>query len=238
MTLNPNQSVTLQVQFLPTSAGTANGQVMINSNSSTGNTTVINLSGAGTITASPQLSVSAATLSFGSVTVNTAATQTLTLTSTGNSPVTVNSAAISGAGFAIVSGAFPVTLNPNQSATLQVQFVPSTTGSFSGQITISSNSSTGGTTLVTLSGTGAAVQHEVDLSWNAPASSPVPVSGYNVYRSTGGGAFSLISSLSNSALTYVDTAVVSGASYDYVVKSLAYSGEESDPSNQASVMIP
>src|SRR5206468_2388804 len=135
VTLNPTQSMTLQVQFLPTSAGTANGQITISSDSSTGSTAVVALSGTSTAAPSPQLTVSATSLSFGSVTVNTAATQTLTLTSTGTSPVTVNSAAITGAGFTIVAQSFPATLNPTQSLTLQVQFDPTTAGTASGQIT-------------------------------------------------------------------------------------------------------
>ena len=89
--------------------------------------------------------MSTATLSFGSVTVNTATIQSLTLTSTGTAPVTVSSAAITGAGFTIVGGSLPVTLNPTQTVTLQVQFLPTATGSASGQITITSDSSTGST---------------------------------------------------------------------------------------------
>ena len=70
------------------------------------------------------------------------------LTSTGTSPVTVNFRLRSaGAGFSIVGGSLPVTLNPNQSVTLQVQYLPTTTGTGSGQITISSNSTSGGTTV-------------------------------------------------------------------------------------------
>ena len=155
-TLNPTQSLTLQVQFDPTTTGTASGQLTINSNSSTGSTSVVTLSGTSTAALSPQLTISAATLSFGSVTVNTATTQSLTLTSTGTSPVTVNSAVISGAGFTIVGGSLPATLNPTQSLTLQVQFDPTTTGTASGQLTINSNSSTGSTSVVTLSGTSTA----------------------------------------------------------------------------------
>ncbi len=147
VTLNPAQTLTLQVQFLPTAAGAASGQIAINSNSSTGATAVVALSGTGTTTANPQtnpqLTVSASSLSFGSVTVNTATTQSLTLTSTGTSPVTVSSAAITGTGFTIVGGILPVTLNPTQAVTLQVQFNPTSTGAASGQITISSNSLTG-----------------------------------------------------------------------------------------------
>ena len=166
-TLNPTQSVTLQVQFDPTTAGNASGQITINSNSTTGGAALVALSGTGTTAsnpqASPQLTISAASLSFGSVTVNTSTTQSLTLTSTGTSPVTVNSAAITGTGFTIVGGGLPATLNPAQSVTLQVQFNPTTTGNASGQLTVSSNSSSGSTAVVALSGTSTtAAQPSVD----------------------------------------------------------------------------
>jgi hypothetical protein len=236
ITLNPTQAVTLQVQFDPTTTGTASGQITISSNSTTGGTAIVALGGTGTA-ANPQLTISAGSLSFGSVAVNTATTQSLTLTSTGTSPVTVNSAAITGAGFTIVGGGFPVTLNPTQTLTLQLQFKPTTAGAVTGQITISSNSSSG-TAAVALSGTGTAVSHEVDLSWNAPASSPDPVAGYNIYRATGSGSLVLINSSPDSAVVYVDSTVVSGATYSYVVKSVDFGGVESIGSNQITVTIP
>ena len=237
VTLNPAQSLTLQVQFDPTATGTASGQITISSNSTTGSTALVALGGTGTA-ANPQLTVSATTLSFGSVTVNTATTQSLTLTSSGTTPVTVSSAAITGAGFTIVGGSFPVTLNPTQTLTLQLQFEPTTAGALTGQITINSNSTSGSTAVVSLSGTGTAVAHEVDLSWDAPASSPDPVAGYNIYRATGSGSLALINSSPDSAVTYVDSAVVSGATYSYVVKSVDSSGVESVASNEIMVTIP
>src|SRR6202042_3062575 len=124
----------------------------ISSNSSSGSTMAVTLGGTGTTAPSPQLTVSATSLSFGSVTVNTGTTKSLTLSSTGTSPVTVNSASITGAGFTIVGGSLPVTLNPTQAMTLQVQFLPTATGSASGQITINSDSSTGSSAQVTLCG--------------------------------------------------------------------------------------
>jgi hypothetical protein len=195
------------------------------------------LSGTGTA-ASSQLTISTASLSFGSVTVNTATTQSLTLTSAGTSPVTVNAAAISGTGFTIVGGSFPVTLNPAQTLTLQVQFEPTTTGALTGQITISSNSTSGSTAVVALTGTGTAAAHEVNLSWEAPASSPDPVAGYDIYRATGSGSFVLINSSTDSALTYVDSTVASGATYSYQVTSVDSSGVQSVASNQITVTTP
>jgi Abnormal spindle-like microcephaly-assoc'd, ASPM-SPD-2-Hydin len=237
VTLNPTQSVTLLVQFDPTVTGTASGQITISSNSTTGVTALVALGGTGTA-ANPQLTISAGSLSFLSVAVNTATTQTLTLTSTGTSPVTVNSAAITGAGFTIIGGGFPVTLNPTQTLTLQVQFKPTTAGALTGQITISSNSTSGSTAVVALSGTGTAVAHEVDLSWDAPASSPDPVAGYNIYRATGTGSLVLINSSPVSTVAYVDSTVVSGATYSYEVKSVDSSGLESVASNEITVTIP
>ncbi len=60
----------------------------------------------------------------GNVTIDTSTVQSLTLTSTGTAPVTVNSAVIAGAGFALADNTLPVTLSPTQSLTLHVQFNP------------------------------------------------------------------------------------------------------------------
>jgi hypothetical protein len=237
VTLNPTQSVTLQVQFDPTAAGAISGQIAISSNSTTGSTALVTLSGTGTA-GNPQLAISAASLNFGSIAVNTPTTQPLTLTSTGTTPVTVNSASITGAGFTIVGGGFPVTLNPTQTLTLQLRFDPTTAGALTGQITISSNSTSGGTAVIALSGTGTGVAHEVDLSWSAPTSSPDPVAGYNIYRATGSGSVVRINSSPGAAVVYVDSTVASGATYSYQVTSVDSSGVESVPSNQITVTIP
>jgi hypothetical protein len=237
VTLNATQSLTLQVQFDPTATGTANGQIVISSNSSKGSTASVALSGTGTA-ANPQLTVSAGSLSFGSVTVDTATTQSLTLTSTGTTPVTANSATITGADFTIVGGSFPTTLNPNQTATLKLQFEPTTAGALTGQLSINSNSTTGSTATVSLTGTGTAVAHQVDLTWDAPSSSSDPVAGYNIYRATGSGSFTRINSSPDTAVSYVDSNVVSGTTYSYQVTSSDPSGAESVPTSPVTVTIP
>jgi hypothetical protein len=242
VTLNPGQSLTIQLQFAPTAAGAITGQLTISSNSTTGGTSLVALSGTGTSASGPQaspvLTVGAANVNFGSTVVNTAVTQSLTLTSTGTSPVTINSGTIAGTGFAILGGSFPVTLNPSQTLTLQLQFDPTTAGALSGQLTISSNSTTGSTAVVGLSGTGAAAAHNVALNWNAPVSSADPVAGYNIYRATGGGSFVLINSSPDANVAYTDSGVTSGVGYSYQVTSVDFSGVESVPSNQIAVTIP
>jgi len=237
VTLNPQQSMTLQIEFKPTGTGAATGKITVGSNSTNGSTTTVALSGTG-MAADPQLSVSTTTLSFGSIAVNTARTLNATLKSTGTTPVTVNSAAVTGAGFSIIGGSFPITLDLSGTATVQVQFKPTTVGAATGKLTISSNSGSGSTVAVNLSGTGTATTHQVNLSWTAPSNSPDPVKGYNIYRSTGGGAMTLMNVSQEVATSYVDSTVTNGTSYSYVVKSVDSSGVESVGSNQIEVTIP
>jgi len=333
VTLNPTQSVTLNVQFDPTAAGAVTGQLTINSNSSTNGTALIGLSGTGTavsgtlgslsctsasltgagsdsctvtlssaagsggvsvglsssstavtvpatvvvpanatsagftatvtsvttaqsvtLTAStggvsktfalqlnaavPTLTISPASLAFGNVTLNTPTTLPVTLSSSGTAPVTINSATLSGTGFTMSGATFPVTLNPGLAITLEVQFDPTATGAVTGQLVIQSNSSTNGTVTIGLSGTGENA-HQVTLTWDAPSSSTDPVAGYHVYRSTGGSsAYTLLNSSVDAQATYVDTNVQSGATYDYIVKSVDASGVESTASNEATATIP
>ena len=187
----------------------------------------------------PTLTISPASLAFGDVTVNKPLTLPVTLTSTGTASVTINSAALSGTGFTVSGATFPVTLNPSLGITLDVQFDPTTPGAVTGQLTIKSNSSTNGTVVIILTGTGETVSYQVDLSWEAPISSADPVAGYNIFRSTGGSsAYQLLNSSLDTQTTYVDGNVQSGQTFDYIVKSVDASGVESTPSNQIVVTIP
>src|ERR1035437_8941209 len=96
--------------------------------------------------------------------------------------------------------------------------------------------SSGVTSGVSASFSAGAPSHQVDLSWNAPTSSPDPVTGYNVYRSSdGGNTYQLANSAVDAATTYVDTNVLALQSYDYYVTSVDASGVESVPSNTIGV---
>ncbi len=187
----------------------------------------------------PMLSASPSSVAFGNVTVNTPTTQPVTLSSTGTGPVTINSATLTGIGFAISGATFPVTLNPNLALTLEVLFDPTTAGAVAGRLTIQSNSSANSTAAISLSGTGEAAQSQVNLKWSAPSSSPVPIMGYYIYRSTGGSpSYQLLNSTVDTQTTYVDSVVQVGSTYNYIVESVASSGAESLPSNEVAVSIP
>ncbi len=86
--------------------------------------------------------MNAASIAFGGVVLNNATTQTVTLTSSGTAAVTVNSLAVTGSGFSASPVSLPAKLNPGQTATVTLTFDPTAVGSATGQMTISSTSST------------------------------------------------------------------------------------------------
>jgi hypothetical protein len=185
------------------------------------------------------LSINATSIAFGNVALNQPATQTLTLSSTGTSSVTVNSAVLAGAGFTLSGTAFPTTLAPGQTATAGVQFDPTVVGAASGTLTISSTSSSNPTATIGITGTGTAVSYAVDLSWDAPVDSTDPVAGYNIYRSPGGSStYQLLNSSVEGLTAYVDSTVQIGTAYDYIVESVDASGVESVPTSPVAVTIP
>jgi hypothetical protein len=218
--------------------GAASGTITISSTSSISSTNTVSLSGTGT-NSDPVLTLSSNSLNFGSDPVGTALTLPVSLTSTGTSAVTVSAASIAGAGFSFSGATFPITLNPNIAVKVQVQFDPTSAGTASGKFLISSNSTSGSTSIVNLSGTGTSVQHEVSLIWAAPTNSPVPVSGYNIYRATGNGtSFLRLDASEDTQTDYVDTNVLAGTTYSYYVTSVDSKGIESGPSNQVTVTVP
>jgi fibronectin type 3 domain-containing protein len=83
-----------------------------------------------------------------------------------------------------------------------------------------------------------AFAHSVLLKWEAPPPKPdSTVVSYNVYRSQPDGSYKAIAS-GVVAPKYVDHAVSSGITYHYFVKAVDAAGQESPPSNSATVKIP
>ena len=183
------------------------------------------------------LSANATSIAFGIVPVNTTVTQSVELTSSGVLPITVVAATVQGVGFSITGATFPLTLAIGQPATVEVTFDPTAVGATTGRLTFLSTAVTNGVAVINLSGTGELLQ--VNLSWDAPTSSPDPVAGYNVYRAPSGGTS--YQQLNSSVVTqtgYIDLTVASGQTYDYIVESVDASGVTSGPSNMASVTLP
>lgn len=233
VTLSSGQTSNFNVQFDPAAAGAVTGSVSLVSNAPNSPAT-IGLSGTG-VAATQTLTFSTANIAFGNVSTGSSATQSVTITNSGNSSVTVSQITETGSGFSLTGASTPVTLNAGQNLMFDVIFNPSAAGSDSGSVTVTSNAS-GSPKAITLSGTGVQVNHSVTLSWTASSST---VSGYNVYRTTvSGSGYAKINSGLIPGLTYTDTTVQSGTTYYYVATAVDASGDESTDSNQATAVIP
>ena len=229
--LAAGSSATFNVAFKPMAAGTEKGTVSIKTNASESPATV-NLSGTG-VEESVKLTVSESSLNFGNVAVSNSQSKDVTITNSGNANVVIAGISVTGAGFS-VGGGSDMTLAPNQSETLTVNFNPKSKGSLAGTLTISSNAPT-----VKVSLAGAALQggnHSVGLTWTASTS---PVIGYFIYRRTGAtGTFSRLASNIDSSTNFTDSNVVDGATYDYVVTAVSAENLESAFSVEVSVTVP
>ena len=182
------------------------------------------------------LSASSTSLSFGNVALGTSTAQLISFKNIGTKTLSILGVSTAGNGFNTSAGS-NITLTPNQSLTISVNFVPAAPGNVTGALLVSSNASNS-TVQVELSGTGITAnvsQHSVALSWTPSTS---PVAGYFVYRSTvSGGPYTRVNSTIDQYPTFTDTGLPSGT-YFYTVTSVSADNVESGFSNEVEVIIP
>ena len=235
--LAPGTSANLTAAYKPTAAGSVAGKITVTSNA-VGSPTIVALSGAAAV-ASAQLTPSASSLSFGSVTVGSSGTSQLTVKSTGNTNATISKVTVTGAGFVLASSAASVILDPSQTESYTVNFDPKAAGSLTGTLTITSNAANSPLNIA-LSGTGVATsasKHSVALMWERSSTSSV--TGYFVYRGTKpSGPFAQLNSSPESSPSYSDSTVSDGQVYYYYVTAVDSSNIQSADSNEVSVTIP
>ena len=142
-------SLTVTVSFAPTAVGPQMGTLTIASNAGTAAT--VTVSGNGTATPAPIISVSATTVNVGNVTVGSTGTATFTISNSGTAPLVVTGITSSNGVFT----AAPITgtVAPGGSLTVTVSFDPTTVAPQTGTLTIASNAATA---TVTVTGTGTA----------------------------------------------------------------------------------
>jgi Abnormal spindle-like microcephaly-assoc'd, ASPM-SPD-2-Hydin len=170
------------------------------------------------------------------VLVGGSATQNLTVTAS-TASVTISQANVTGTGFSLSGLTVPMTLAAGQSATFQVKFAPTSAGSVTGSLSLTSNASNS-PMMIAMSGAGATtISHSATLNWIASTSSNVV--GYYVYRGTqSGGPYTKLNGTPVAATTYTDSNVVAGATYFYVVTAVDSTGLESAHSKEVSATIP
>ena len=229
-------SCTVSINFTPAAAGSRVASLAI-ADSATGSPQCITVSGTGTtIPGSATLSPSSVTFSSEAIDMSSP-TQTMTLTNTGTTALTISGIAIAGTnssdftqnnncGSSVAAGA---------TCTIVMQFTPAAVGVRAATISISDNAASTPQTAA-LSGTGT---HDVLLSWSASSSSNV--SGYYVYRGTTSGKESStpLNSTPICVTAYADQSVTSGSQYYYIVTSVSSDGvTQSAASTETAATIP
>jgi hypothetical protein len=227
---------TFYIKYSPSAAVTNGGSVFVETTAANG-TVKIYLSGTG-VTSARTLSVSPASLTFSKEAIGTSESLAVTLKNTGNASVTVSGISVSNSQLGTSGSVNGATLAAGQTATLNVIYTPTTAGSFSGQVKVSSNANNSpGTISVTGTAFTQTTAPSVKLNWDASTSTGI--AGYFVYRSTTSGAgFAKLESTASSGLTYTDDAVAHGTTYYYEVSAVSSTGVESAKCPQTSVSVP
>ncbi|MGB6402078.1 MAG: choice-of-anchor D domain-containing protein, partial [Candidatus Sulfotelmatobacter sp.] len=101
------------------------------------------------------LAAAPASVSFGNVPIGVTQSQNDVLTNTGSSTVMVTQEMVSGASFSTTGLSFPLTLAPQQTASFQIVFSPTASGSVNGTLALANDGSTGSVNIA-VSGTGTA----------------------------------------------------------------------------------
>ena len=182
------------------------------------------------------VSLSPSSLSFGNSPVKQAsAPQPITLQNIGASTLTISSIQISGiylSDFGQTNTCGSSVLAGN-SCSITVTMTPQTIGVRTTNVVITDNAP-GSPQSVALFGTGV---HCVVIAWTA--SIGPGVLGYNVYRGTsaGGEGPTPLNGLLIVGTSYVDSTVVSGTKYYYVVKSIGSGSSSSPASNEPNAKL-
>lgn len=136
ISLAPGQSSSVVVSFTPQSAGKPTGTVTLASAAG-----ALQIGVSGTAVSPGALSLNPPSLSFGNVVLGQSQTQSVTVTNSGDSPVTLSQASVSSASFSLNGLSLPLNLNPGQSQNFTVLFTPQSTGNASGSVALAGSAS-------------------------------------------------------------------------------------------------
>ncbi|MBI2877784.1 MAG: choice-of-anchor D domain-containing protein [Candidatus Tectomicrobia bacterium] len=152
-TLLAGESKQIKVRFSPTSEGAKTGSLTFESNDPLSSTAEVALSGRGGL--APHIGLDFSELDFEEVKLGTSQELLLKVSNTGEKVLTVSQLEVTGSDFSWVDPPeTPFTLKPRESRTLTVRFLPTTEGTKTGLLTLTSDDPDNPTATVDLSGKG------------------------------------------------------------------------------------
>ncbi|MGC1684086.1 MAG: choice-of-anchor D domain-containing protein [Candidatus Acidiferrales bacterium] len=128
-------SATIQIQFAPETPGAVTGALSIASDSSNPQMSV-GLTGTGS---GPLFSISPASLTFTNVIAGQTTSKPVTISNSGNAPLTLSAAKVSGTGFSTNGLSATASITAGQSMTFNVVFTPPAAATDSGTISFTDN---------------------------------------------------------------------------------------------------
>jgi hypothetical protein len=189
ITIPAGQSKTLNTNIVPPATGSLSGSITLTNNSGTPSV-VVGLSGAGASAGQPGISISPASVAFGNVNVGVPSSQTLTVSNTGSTTLTISNITAAGAGYTVSGFALPVSIAAGQTSAFAAIFTPNTTGVSSGSVMITSNAPSSPTS-VGLTGTGVQGQLTANPGTVAFGNIAVGSTGSQTINLTNGGSTSV-----------------------------------------------
>jgi len=159
ISVSVGNTASIGVNFSPDMVGSETGILSIQSNDLDNPSQDVNLSGAGVIA---DISISPSSLSFGNVAVDSSKSLEVTISNIGQATLNISSITSSDSHF--VPDKSSMTISPNQSNSLEVNFFPDAVGTFSGNITLENNDPGEPNLIINVTGNGALASISVDTT--------------------------------------------------------------------------
>jgi hypothetical protein len=164
LALHPGQKSNFMIWYKGSRTGKAQGSLSFNGEPGSPDPVILTASSGST---TPQLTISSASHDFGNVTVDTVANAALTLTNSGGANLAISHIGVSGKGFEASAIKTPTTVPAGGNIVVSLTFAPSTSGNFSGGLTVSSDDPNTPTATAAL--TGAATNKAIGKLTATPA---------------------------------------------------------------------
>ena len=226
-----NGTVTVSVTTGILTAGSYAGNITLSATGASSMTVPVTF----TVTALPTVNLSPTSLTYTATQGGTnPANQTVALTSAGG---VVNWTVSDSASWLSVS---PASGSSSSTLTAAVNTTGLVAGTYNGTITVSATGSSSKTVAVTLT-VSASTTSSATLTWAPNTDSDL--AGYKVYRRTASGTYgaplaTVPATLQSNITTYMAAGLQSQTTYFFVVTAYDAVGNESSPSNEASIAIP
>jgi len=149
----PNQKYILNIQFSPSEPGNYSGIIRINTNDPSSKEVNLQLQGKGINPRLPEINVIPNAIGFLRVSRDSVQMKSITISNTGDANLLINDLQLNGEGFSLEKPIQNnISITPGRSASLNIEFRPIKTGSFSGVLNIISNDSKSKIVTVSLNG--------------------------------------------------------------------------------------